>query len=190
VTVALDAACVPPPLEVPPTPAADVVVTGPEESSEVPAPTPLSSKRGSHPSKRPPVSKEFTGSIYVGKDTVLRLSRIGVVPTGQPIAASSNHPGGILLSRVGALGIGLVDGDVLTEVEGRPVRTEGEVVAMVLAARSRHAERMAAVVWRAGRAQAEQTTHPHAPPGAHREPPRDQRDQGELWSLVVAMPYL
>ncbi len=192
VTSSIEAACAARPPELPLTPAPDVVVTVPEESSDVAAPTPLSSNRGSHPSKRPVKAPDVAGGIYVGKETVLRLVRAGVVPTGQPVAASSSHPAGILLSGVGALGIGLHDGDILTDVEGRPVRTEAQVVGMVLAARSRHAEQMSAVVWRSGDGGG---PHPHAHPDAHRQERRehdqhDQHDQGEPWSLVVAMPYL
>lgn len=122
---------------------------------------------------------DIAGGIFIGKDTVMRLARAGVVPTGQPVAASAAHPAGILLAGVGALGIGLVDGDILTDVEGRPVQTEAQVVGMVIAARSRHAEQMSAVIWRRNGAPAH--AHPHAHPDAH---------NGERWSLVVAMPYL
>jgi hypothetical protein len=186
VTVTIQAACTPPPLELPSTPAADVVVTVPEESSDPAAPSTLSSKRGAHPSKHPAKGTGVAGGIYVGKDAVLRLVRAGVVPSGQPVAASSSRPAGILLSGVGALGIGLVDGDILTEVEGRPVRTEAQVVGMVLAARSRHAEQMSAVIWRASEATDNGGAHPHAHPDAHSHSHRE----GERWSLVVAMPYL
>jgi hypothetical protein len=186
VTSSIQAACVTPEVVVPPAPADDVVVTVPEETSAVAASPPVSSKRGSHPSKRPAKGTDVAGGIYVGKDTVLRLARAGVVPSGQPVTASSSHPGGILLSGVGALGIGLVDGDILTEVEGRPVQSEAQVVGMVLAARSRHAEQMSAVIWRAGAERKKQTNedaHPHAHPDSH------SGQRPVLLSLVVAMPY-
>ncbi len=188
VTISIEAACAARPPELPLTPAPDVVVTAPEESPDVAAPAPLSSKRGSHPSKRPVKAPDVAGGIYVGKETVLRLVRAGVVPTGQPVAASSSHPGGILLSGVGALGIGLRDGDILTDVEGRPVQTEAQVVGMVVAARSRHAEQMSAFFWRAD---ATGAAHPHEHPDAHKPHKQGQEgSQGTRWSLVVAMPYL
>jgi hypothetical protein len=183
VTVAIQTACAAPaPPEVLPTPTAGDVAFAPEETSGAAAPTPLSSKSGSRPSKRPAKTTNIAGGIFVGKETVLRLVRAGVVPAGQPVAASSSHPAGIQLAGVGALGIGLVDGDILTEVEGRPVQTEGQVVGMVFAARSRHAEQMSAVIWRAGA-----HAHPHAHPGAHNE---QQGERPVLLALVVAMPYL
>jgi hypothetical protein len=188
VTVSIEAACAARPPELPLAPAPDVVVTLPEEPSDVAAPTPLSSKRGSHPSKRPVKASDVAGGIYVGKEAVLRLVRAGVVPTGQPTAASSSHPAGILLSGVGALGIGLHDGDILTDVEGHPVRTEAQVVGMVLAARSRHAEQMSAIIWRASDTGG--GPHPHTHPDAHSRGKQDPGEQARLFSLVVAMPYL
>jgi S1-C subfamily serine protease len=106
----------------------------------------------------------FAGGIFIGKDTVLRLARAGTVPGATPVAPTAKHPGGLLLIGVGALGLGLSDGDILTEVEGQAVRSEGQVVGLVVGARSRHAEQVSAVVFRTG--------------------------VGERWSLVVAMPYL
>ena len=106
----------------------------------------------------------FAGGIFVGIDTVLRLARAGTGPGATPVAPTATRPGGLLLSGVGALGLGLSDGDILTEVEGQSLRSEGQVVGIVVAARSRHAEQRSAVVFRTGAA--------------------------ERWSLVVAMPYL
>ena len=181
VTSSIEAACKSRPPEVPAIPAGDVVVTAPEESCAGAAPAPLSSKSASRSAKRPVKTTDIAGGIYVGKDAILRLVRAGVVPTGQPVGASAGHPAGILLSGVGALGIGLFDGDILTEVEGRPVQTEAQVVGMVLAARSRHAEQMSAIIWRAGA-----HAHPHAHPDAHNG---ERREGPVLLSLVVAMPY-
>ena len=99
--------------------------------------------------------------VLVTEGTVLRLARGGVVPEGRPVEAASARPPGIELSRVSALGIGVHDGDVLTEVAGHPVRSEGQVVGAVLALRARRAASISAVFYR-GR---------------------------ERWSLVVEMPY-
>jgi len=177
VTASIQMACTPSPAQVAPSPVeGDVVVIGAEEAHGIFAPARTSSKRAPRSTKPSVKSTDIAGGIFVGKDTVLRLSRAGVVPAGLPVSASASHPAGILLSGVSALGIGVFDGDVLTEVEGHPVQTQAQVVGMVLAARSRHAEQMSAVIWRASA-----HAHPHERPDAH---------SGERWSLVVAMPYL
>ena len=172
---ALHAACAAPAgASLPPPVEGDVITTLPESATPLAAPS-GSRKRGAHPRKGAPSGSAIAGGIFVGKDTVLRLASAGVVPTGLPVGATAAHPAGILLSGVGALGIGLSDGDILTEVEGREVSSEAQVVGIVIGARSRHAEQISAVVWRAAHA------HPHEHPDAH---------TGERWSLVVAMPYL
>ena len=75
--------------------------------------------------------------------------------------AAGARPAGIELSSVSALGVGVHDGDVLTEVAGQPVRNEGQVVGAVLALRARRAASISAVFYRGQ----------------------------ERWSLVVEMPY-
>jgi hypothetical protein len=99
--------------------------------------------------------------VLIGASTVLRLANRGVVPEGRPVDAAGGRPAGIELSSVSALGVGVQDGDVLTEVAGRSVRSEGQVVGAVLALRARRASSISAVFYR----------------GAER------------WSLVVEMPY-
>jgi hypothetical protein len=87
-------------------------------------------------------------SVFVSQHTIIRLANARAVPTGQPVAASASRPAGIALAGVGALGIGLRDGDVLTEVAGRPARAEGQVVAAVLVALTRHERQISAVFFR------------------------------------------
>jgi hypothetical protein len=99
--------------------------------------------------------------VLIGASTVLRLANRGAVPEGRPVDASHGRPAGIELSSVSALGVGVHDGDVLTEVAGQSVRSEGQVVGSVLALRARRASSISAVFYR----------------GAER------------WSLVVEMPY-
>jgi hypothetical protein len=150
------------PLPPPPVPVAPLELA-PEEGAAEAAPAAghgKQHKRGAKAGKSSP----FAGGIFIGKDTVLRLARAGTVPGATPVAATKTRPGGLALSGVGALGLGLSDGDILTEVDGQPVRSEGQVVGLVVGARSRHAEQVSAVVFRTG--------------------------AGERWSLVVAMPYL
>ena len=175
----IHAACTPPPRPpLPPLPESGEIAIFGAPSVEPAALAGPAKKRGAKPGARTAKPGDVTGGIYIGKDTVLRLANAGVVPSGQPVAASGSHPAGILLSGVGALGVGLSDGDILTEVEGLPVRSEAQVVGMVIAARSRHAAQMSAIIWRPS---APAHEHPQGTQGTH---------NGERWTLVVAMPYL
>jgi hypothetical protein len=62
---------------------------------------------------------------------------------------------------VSRLGVGLRDGDVLTEAAGTPALSPGDVISTVLAARGRSAREVSGVFWR----------------------------DGEPWFLVVEQPY-
>lgn len=99
--------------------------------------------------------------VFVGADTVLRLAMSGVIPEGRPVDAAGGRPAGIELFGVSALGVGVHDGDVLTEIAGRSVRTEGQVVGAVVALRARRVGSIAAAFYRGS----------------------------ERWSLIVEMPY-
>jgi hypothetical protein len=100
--------------------------------------------------------------IWVPASTVLRLANSGVRPRGYPVGATAERPAGIALAGVGALGIGLQDGDVLTTAAGRPARSPGDVVGAVLASRGAGAKQISGRFWR----------------------------DGEPWQLVVEQPYL
>lgn len=124
----------------------------------------------SAPSAGKPKSKSSRGrgatmkpghGVLIGANTVLRLANHGVVPSGRPVNAAGARPAGIELSSVSGLGVGMQDGDVLTEVAGQSVRSEGQVVGAVLALRARKARAIPAVFYRGQ----------------------------ERWSLVVEMPY-
>ena len=54
--------------------------------------------------------------IRVGEATILRLAQAQAVPSGAPVAADWPRPPGLKLGEVGHLGLGVEDGDVLTEV--------------------------------------------------------------------------
>ena len=86
--------------------------------------------------------------IRVPAATVLRLAGRGVRPSGAPVAANADRPAGLALQGVGALGIGLRDGDVLTQVAGAPASSAGAVIGAVLAARQRRAPAMSGLVYR------------------------------------------
>jgi len=150
-----------------PAPRAPIPVVSPEFAPDgvVSEAAPVAGRGKQHKhGVKPGKGSRFAGGIFIGKDTVLRLARAGTVPGATPVAATATRPGGLSLSGVGALGLGLSDGDILTEVEGQAVHSEGQVVGLIVGARDRHAEQVSAVVFRTG--------------------------ASERWSLVVAMPYL
>lgn len=90
------------------------------------------------------------GSVLVTQSKVLELARASAVPSGHPVERRGARPSGIELSGVTGLGIGLIDGDVLTDVAGSPVRSEGRIVGIVVRALARHDARISATFWRAG----------------------------------------
>lgn len=103
-------------------------------------------KSGKKKPSNPPVRP--TRGIRVPAATVLRLANRGVRPSGSPVPASADRPAGLALQGVGALGIGLRDGDVLTQVAGAPASSAGAVIGAVLAARQRRAPAMSGLVYR------------------------------------------
>jgi hypothetical protein len=108
-------------------------------------PTPAK-KKGK--AKKAPSAVPEGPSVYVSERTILRLANARAVPRAQSVAATGERPGGVQLFGVSALGVGMQDGDVITEVAGRPVRGEGDIVVIVLSARSRQAPAISAVFYR------------------------------------------
>jgi hypothetical protein len=76
-------------------------------------------------------------SIFVSAEKVLRLADTKVSPRGVRVPADGPRPAGLKLAGVGALGIGLRDGDVLTRAVGQPALSSSAVVRAVLVARAR-----------------------------------------------------
>jgi hypothetical protein len=74
--------------------------------------------------------------VFVGRDKVLNIANAGARPRGVPVAATPLRPAGLQLFGVGALGIGLRDGDVLTRALGQPALSSGAVIGAVLKARA------------------------------------------------------
>jgi hypothetical protein len=99
--------------------------------------------------------------LRVSAETVLRIARSGMRPNGTPVAASQGCAAGLRLSGVGALGVGLRDGDILTHAAGRPAASRADVVGTVIAARGARKLEVSG---------------------------RFCRD-GEAWNLVVEQPY-
>jgi hypothetical protein len=114
-----------------------------------------------HGSKRHGKSVQAPRAVFVSAPVVLRLANRGARPHGVPVAASGKRPAGLLLVGVGALGVGLRDGDVLTQVAGQPALNVASVIGAVLSARGRGARTISGRFWR----------------------------DGEEWSLVVEQPY-
>ena len=100
-------------------------------------------------------------AIFVSAPVVLRLANRGARPHGVPVAPSGKRPAGLLLVGVGTLGVGLRDGDVLTQVAGQPALNVAGVIGAVLSARGRGARTISGRFWR----------------------------NGEEWTLVVEQPY-
>jgi hypothetical protein len=109
--------------------------------------------------KRP--SNKVNG-IFISRGTVLRLANGAAMPRGALVPAVGGRPAGLRLSGVSALGIGMRDGDVLTQVLGASVASAGDVIQRVIAARARHARDISGEFWR----------------------------DGVRWSLVVEQPYV
>jgi hypothetical protein len=63
---------------------------------------------------------------------------------------------------VSALGIGLIDGDVLTHAGGRPATSASSVIGMILGARAKRIPELSGRFWR----------------------------KGEVWNLSVEQPYV
>ena len=107
--------------------------------------TPLEGKRPA-PRARP-VPRQ---GIRVSAAQVLALASRRAMPNAVFVKATSQRPAGLLLSGVSALGVGLQDGDVLTEAAGQRASSVAAVVGIVLAARARQASEISGRFYRAG----------------------------------------
>lgn len=110
--------------------------------ASIAAPPPHASHAGKHAK---PVAAPV---IFVSQKAVLGLAASGARPHGAPAPATAVRPAGLRLMGVAALGIGLLDGDVLTRAVGAPALSTGAVIQAVLAARARHAPVLEGEVWR------------------------------------------
>jgi hypothetical protein len=121
-------------LKVPPTPEEDpdVVPVSGNQANDL-APAKASSGKKTSRSKRPTPAKV----LFVSADTVLKIASKKVQLRGVPVARDGARPAGLRLVGVSALGVGLLDGDVLTRALGKPVMSRSEVVSAVLSARAR-----------------------------------------------------
>jgi len=88
--------------------------------------------------------------IRISSAQVLALASRRAMPSAVFVKASPEHPAGLLLGGVSALGVGLQDGDILTEAAGQKATSVAQVVGIVLAARSRQASEISGRFYRAG----------------------------------------
>jgi hypothetical protein len=102
-------------------------------------------------------------AIFVDARTVRALAARGlrVLPSSRSVPANGERPAGIELARASGLGIGLRDGDVLTDVEGAPVTTQDQAFARVLVLLARRDRTISGRLFR----------------------------RGEPWTIVVEVPY-
>jgi hypothetical protein len=89
-------------------------------------------------------------AIRISSAQVLALASHRAMPDAAPVRASAEHPAGLLLRGVSGLGVGLQDGDVLTEAAGQRASSVAAVIGVVLAARARHSSEISGRFFRAG----------------------------------------
>lgn len=113
-------------------------------------------------------------SISIDADTVLCIAEKGFAPTAKPVSPKGKRPAGIAVYGVSALGLGVLDGDVLTEVLGQPVRSQAQVVALVMVARGANKSTISGTLWRGMRAYSVSVQQPY-------EFPDCSAEQSECW---------
>jgi hypothetical protein len=111
--------------------------------------------------KAPPKAKP--PALFVSEATVLKLAQSAARPRGSFVAKSAQHPAGLQLSGVGALGIGLQDGDVLVEALGIAPRAPGEIIGAIIEARAKHARFLSGTIWRHGQTFSITVEQPYLP---------------------------
>ena len=88
--------------------------------------------------------------IRISRAQVLALAARRAMPQAAPVTANAYHPAGLLLRGVSALGVGMRDGDVLTEVAGQKATSVALVLGVVLAARARQSPEISGRFYRGG----------------------------------------
>jgi hypothetical protein len=86
--------------------------------------------------------------VWLSGERLLRLVEAGFRPRARPVGPAGLRPAGLALSALGGARLGLRDGDVLTEVEGVPVRSEAEVAELVVSLRGRGVRVIHGRFWR------------------------------------------
>ncbi len=89
--------------------------------------------------------------IFISNERLRRLGPEQLTRVGATTAVDEHgNPAGVRLSGVGALGVGLVDGDVVTHIDGRPTPTADDATAAGFAAWNAHSRTAHATIVRAG----------------------------------------
>lgn len=103
---------------------------------------------------KPPSARVKTAlkpqALFVSASTVLQLSKSAARPQGSFVAQTSQHPAGLRLVGVGALGIGVRDGDILIDAMGISPRASGEIIGAIIEARARRVRVLSGTLWRDG----------------------------------------
>jgi hypothetical protein len=96
------------------------------------------------PSKKPPKAM----GVMVSRGRVTAAAKAGIRPSGSSVGATSWRPSGMALHGVGAVGVGLRDGDVVTRVGGFRATSQGAVISAVTAALRQKLPAITGEVWR------------------------------------------
>jgi hypothetical protein len=97
-----------------------------------------------------PAPQSKPSALFVSGATVLKLAQTSARPRGSFVAASAQHPAGLQLTGVAALGIGVRDGDILIEALGITPRAPGQVIGAIIEARAKQARFLSGTLWRQG----------------------------------------
>ncbi len=89
-------------------------------------------------------------AIFLSAARVLELAKGQARPSGRFVAATQGQPGGLLLTGVAPLGIGLQDGDVLIAALGSASTSPGQVIGAIIEARAQRAAYLSGTIWRRG----------------------------------------
>ena len=123
--------------------ATDVVSSAPQLSFDVASKPPAARVAK-------PRSLAKPSALFVSEATVLKLAQSAARPRGSFVAKSLEHPAGLRLSDVAALGIGVQDGDILIEALGITPRAPGQIIGAIIEARAKQARFLSGTLWRQG----------------------------------------
>ncbi|HYJ11896.1 MAG TPA: hypothetical protein VEX18_22885 [Polyangiaceae bacterium] len=90
------------------------------------------------------------GALFVSAAKVLELSQSAARPQGAFVQATATHPAGLRLAGVAGLGIGVQDGDILTEALGITPQSPGQIIGAIIEARAKQARYLSGTLWRRG----------------------------------------
>lgn len=108
---------------------------------------PVTGRRSRKPKAGAPAAER---GVFVSAQRVLQLAERRAVPRAAPVAALGQRPAGLRLDGVAALGIGMRDGDILTQVLGAPATSVAAVVSAVIQARAQNVRIISGQFWRDG----------------------------------------